>query len=83
MLGDETPCVGKSVKSKKNLLQINSKTKKKKKLFPELTFVESHMDTFYVGLNDNLGGAYNPVKAKCVDIDEAKDLAKDWVFKQI
>ncbi|CAF1031268.1 unnamed protein product [Brachionus calyciflorus] len=65
-----------TVSSKKALLKIKPKKGKKKKLiFSELTFVESHVDTFYC-VNE-VHGAYNPVTAKLIDVDE--DIAKEWV----
>lgn len=62
---------------KKAFVKINSKKNKKKLTFNELTFVEPHVDTFYVGLNDEVPrGAYNPVHAKTVELDKAKDWVK-------
>lgn len=56
----------------------SKKRKTKKHLFKELSFVENHVDTFYIGLNDNpVHGAYNPMTAKLVDVDQ--DQLKDWV----
>lgn len=59
----------------KNLIKIKSK-KKKRNLYDELTFVEEHVDTFYIGLNENPRGADNPLTAKVIDADT---VAKDWV----
>jgi hypothetical protein len=61
---------------KTNLLKLNSKSGKKKKLFNELSFAEPHVDTFYIGLNDSpVHSAYNPVHAKVAGVEEAGD----WV----
>ena len=62
----------------KNLIQIKSK-KKKRNLYDELTFVEEHVDTFYIGLNENHRGADNPLTAKLLDPDSGEKLARDWV----
>lgn len=65
---------------KKRFVKINSKKNKKKLTFNELTFVEPHVDTFYVGMNDEVPrGAVNPVQAKTVDIEEATH----WVSQSI
>lgn len=65
-----------SESNKKNFIKIKRKTKKKKKLiFDELSFVESHVDTFYL-LNE-VQGACNPMTAKLIDPDE--EMVKEWV----
>lgn len=67
--------------AKKDLLKTNKKSKKKQ-LFAELTFVEQHVDTFYIGLNENWQSAANPKKAKTLKVDENVDeLVKNWVHK--
>ena len=83
---DETsPCVtqmgstSKRSTTKKNVIKKTRSTKNKKKLFDELSFVEDHQETFYIGLNENIMGAYNPVTAKTINYEEATDLAKNWV----
>ncbi|RNA11379.1 hypothetical protein BpHYR1_040908 [Brachionus plicatilis] len=75
---DEEPKIVKrshSVSSKKNFIKIKRKAKKKKLIFDELSFVESHVDTFYC-LND-VQGACNPITAKLIDPDE--ECVKEWV----
>lgn len=64
---------------KKDLVKINTKkSTKKRNLFPELSFVEKHVDTFYIGLNDQWqAAAYNPVQAKM--LNKADQVVKDWV----
>ena len=80
MSSPESPVSVKKKKARgKTLLKVNTKASKKKALFNELTFVDSHVDTFYVGLNDDVRGAYNPIQANLVDIDEASDVVKNWV----
>lgn len=67
--------------ARKKLLKMNKKKKLKKRIiFDELSFVEPHVDTFYVGLRTNYNSSdENQLRAKTVDIDEADTLAKDWV----
>jgi hypothetical protein len=78
MSSPESPVSVKKKKARgKTLLKVNTKASKKK--FNELTFVDSHVDTFYVGLNDDVRGAHNPIQANLVDIDEASDIVKNWV----
>ena len=65
----------KKFKSKK-LVKMSAK-KKKKRLFNELSFVEPHVDTFYIGLNDSpLRGVLNPIQAKAINFEEG---AAEWV----
>lgn len=84
-MNDTSPCVtqmGSNTKrstAKKNVVKTNKSHKNRKKLFSELSFVEDHQETFYIGLNENVMGAYNPVTAKVVNLEEATDLAKNWV----
>jgi len=66
--------------SKKQLVKTRGKTKKPRALFEELSFVEDHQETFYIGLNENVMGAFNPLQARTIDIDKAADLVKNWVF---
>ena len=66
----------------KNLIKIKSK-KKKRNLYDELTFVEDHVSTFYIGINENPRGADNPLTAKLADPDNMDKLAKDWVSSLI
>ena len=50
--------------------------------YQELTFVNEHVDTFYVGLKDQHNNqADNPIKAKVIKLNESDDdnLLKDWV----
>ena len=71
----------KSAKKSQDLVRIRRpKATKKKQLFEALSFVEGHQETFYLGLNENVIGVLNPVQAKVIDIENAEDLAKDWVF---
>lgn len=66
--------------SRKALVKINNKKSnvKKRNLFPELSFVEQHVDTFYVGVGDNWqAAAYNPVQARTSR--KADPVVKDWV----
>lgn len=59
------------------------KTKsKRKKLYNELTFVENHVDTFYIGLNDAKKKT-NTKQATVIEahMNEAGELAKDWVIQ--
>ena len=80
MSSPDSPVSAKKKRAKaKHLLKINAKTSKKKNRFKELTFIESHMETFYGELNGDLRGAYNPVHAKLVDLEEAPDIVKNWV----
>ena len=60
------------------------KSKNRKKLvdkYQELTFVNEHVDTFYVGLNDQHNNqACNPLKAKVIKLNETDDSnVKNWV----
>ena len=73
-----SPCKKKGSKSK-NFLKINTKANRRKNRYNELTFVEPHVDTFYIGLNEDIHGAYNPIHAKPIDVDEANGLVKNWV----
>lgn len=67
--------------SKKSLVKVKRKTSKKaKNLFEQLTFVEEHQETFYIGLNENINGANNPITAKEIDLNQAEDIAKNWVI---
>ena len=85
IMSNTSPCatqMGSTTKrstTKKNLIKKPRTVKNKKKLFPELSFVEDHQETFYVGLNENVLGAFNPVTAKIVDPSAAEDLVKGWV----
>lgn len=66
--------------SRKTLVKISNKKSnvKKRNLFPELSFVEQHVDTFYVGVGDNWQTvAYNPVQARTSR--KADPVVKDWV----
>ena len=63
-------------KKTNNLLKTKSK---KKKLYNELTFVENHVDTFYIGLNSPSKAVCNPKQAVIVDMTEADQITKDWV----
>lgn len=65
---------------KKNLLKTRRK-QKKKNLIGELSFVQPHVDTFYMGLNDNWQSAYNPMQAKSIRVESPKtdQLVKNWV----
>jgi len=76
---DSPPSVKKKKTRGKTLLKVNTKASKKKALFNELTFVDPHVDTFYVGLNNDVRGAYNPVQANLVGIEEASDIVRNWV----
>ena len=67
--------------SSRNLVKIKSK-KKKKILFDELSFVEDHVNTFYIGLNENPRGADNPATAKLISANDpgtVEKIVKDWV----
>lgn len=65
---------------KKDLLKTSSR-KAKKKLIGELTFVEPHLDTFYIGLNDGWKNhLVNPMQAKVLGVENANELAKNWVY---
>ena len=67
-------------KPKNDLIKIKKKTNKKAKAeFDQLTFVEEHQETFYIGLNENINGVQNPMHAREIDIDEAEEIAKNWV----
>jgi hypothetical protein len=55
---------------KKRLIKIKNKNKNK---FNELSFVENHVDTFYIGLNEPYQAIDNPKQGKVVPA------AKDWV----
>jgi len=79
MNSPDSPASAKKKKKGKTLLKANTKAQRKKALFNELTFVDPHVETFYVGLNDDVRGAYNPVQANLVDIDEAPDIVRNWV----
>jgi hypothetical protein len=79
MNSPDSPASVKKKKKGKTLLKVNTKAQRKKARFKELTFVDPHVETFYVGLNDDIHGAYNPVKANLVDIDEAPDIVRNWV----
>ncbi len=79
MNSPDSPGSVKKKKKGKTLLKANTKAQRKKALFNELTFVDPHVETFYVGLNDDVRGAYNPVQANLVDIDEAPDIVRNWV----
>jgi hypothetical protein len=50
--------------------------------YDELSFVESHVDTFYKGLNDLDNCARNPVEANVLNLDEADHVVKCWVKKE-
>ena len=65
----------KSVSSKKPMLKIKKRGKKKKLIFNELTLIEPHVETFYC-LNE-VNGAYKTVTAKVIDPDE--ECVKEWV----
>ncbi len=67
--------------SKKKIVKTRNKMKKPRALFEELSFVEDHQETFYKGLNENVMGAFNPITAKTISIDNAADLVKNWVVK--
>lgn len=72
-------------KPTKDLVKTNRKTRKKN-LFSELTFVEKHVDTFYIGMNENWrSGAYNPMQAKVVKIEDqnTNELVRNWVRYEI
>lgn len=82
---NDTPYSVRKKEPKKDLLRMNTngKKKKKKNLFGELTFVEQHVDTFYIGLNENIyQQANNPKQAKILSIENenADELVKDWVY---
>ena len=79
MNSPDSPASVKKKKKGKTLLKVSTKAQRKKALFNELTFVDPHVETFYVGLNDDVRGAYNPVQANLVDIDEAPDIVRNWV----
>ncbi len=68
----------------KLLLKVKSvkNNRKKKQLFDELSFVESHQETFYFGLNENVNCG-NPIQAKVIEGNLAEELAKDWVFNPL
>lgn len=67
--------------NQKSLIKIKKKKpKKKKELFEQLTFVEEHQQTFYIGLNENINGANNPIQAKEIDMEQAEEIAKNWVL---
>ena len=80
-----TECIDSPVNSnkkpsgKKQLIKTKSRAKTKKNLFKELTFVEEHVETFYLGLRENMYSAYNPIQAKIIDKNEAQNVVKDWV----
>ncbi len=65
--------------NKKKFLKIKNKKVNKKKLFPELSFVEAHQETFYC-LNENVMATSNPLQAKIVDVNDIDQIAKNWVF---
>jgi hypothetical protein len=70
----------KKIANKNKLIKTKTRTTKtKKNLFKELTFVEEHVETFYVGLRENMYSAYNPIQAKIIDKNEAQNVVKDWV----
>jgi hypothetical protein len=81
----KSPCITQMGSTKKRSAAKKTKLirtrppKNKKQLFPELSFVEDHQETFYIGLNENVKGAYNPVTAKVVDLKTADDVVKNWV----
>ena len=76
---EELYSASKKFQAKKLVKTATKKSaKKKNKLFDELSFVEPHVDTFYIGLNDSPArAALNPVQAKVINVDEATD----WVRK--
>lgn len=63
-----------------NLIKIKSKKPKNKNDFDELSFMNNHVDTFYIGLNDvNNKLAQNPKQAELVPFDKAEQVVKDWI----
>lgn len=87
---ETSPCVTQMGSSKKRstvkkqpkLLKTRAQ-KNKKQLFPQLSFVEDHQETFYIGLNENVQGAYNPITAKVVDLKTSDDVVRNWVHIQL
>lgn len=65
----------------KKLIKTKSSVKNKRQLFGQLSFVEDHQETFYLGLNEDFMSACNPVQAKLINVDNAAELAKDWVLQ--
>jgi hypothetical protein len=74
------PPVNNSRKSKSLIKTKKKASKKTKQIFDQLTFVEEHQQTFYIGLNENINGIQNPMHAKEIDIEQAEELAKNWVI---
>ena len=67
-------------KRKTNLIKTASSSKKAPVAakYSELTFVENHVDTFYVGLRDqHQPTADNPMHGKIIDLSD--QIVKDWV----
>ena len=82
VVDEKTPTTAskKHSEPKKDLLKTSSR-KAKKKLIGELTFIEPHLDTFYIGLNDGWKNhLVNPMQAKVLGVENANELAKNWVY---
>ena len=69
----------KSSEKKKSLVKVKQHKQKANNNFSELTFIEEHMKTFYIGLNSNYRGAYNPKPAREVPIEDGEQIVKDWI----
>lgn len=64
-----------SVSTKKNFIKVKRKTKKKRLVFDQLSFVEPHVDTFYCF--NEVQSACNPMTAKLIEPDE--EIVKEWI----
>jgi hypothetical protein len=73
---ENTPFIKVQSNRKSNRLKNKSK---RKKLYNELTFVENHVNTFYIGLND-VKIRSNTKQALVINKNDAEELTKDWVF---
>jgi hypothetical protein len=80
-MNDEDNTPSSRFQSKRNSNRLLKTKSKRKKLYNELTFVENHVDTFYIGLND-VKKRSNTKQAIVIDahMNEAEELAKDWVM---
>lgn len=67
-----------SVSDKKKFIKVKRKAKKKKLIFDQLSFVESHVDTFYCF--NEVQSACNPMTAKLIEPDE--EIVKEWIHPE-
>lgn len=54
--------------------------------YQELSFLNQHVDTFYVGLNGNNNQAINPLQARVVRLDDTnadESIVKNWVIRSL